>query len=599
MQNKNRVWEPGTVVETNANRPRSYNVLLDKNLKVYGRNRKVIKQLNNEYNNEANEIYDKILDERLHRGLQVENSNSKTLDERSQVHVSQDMQTSSAPEINVNTNKANGFSYCQKKSDHYTDPEIFGDNSDDDPDYVPELDVENDKTIHEDDPGNKVAKRCVTKNILSSKWCLDPPSASRTRVHNTVTKMVKSNNANAFKLQHAMMLSSGVWPEESSTITYKIKCIISWILSLGLFITMTMQVIHDITDFTKLSEILYIMVTIAATVGKMASFTYQRKKFLKMIKFLKEPIFMSYTDDLDHYMAATIKSSTFIANFYRYLVGCCIVMFIVYPIVDNKPLPFPFSFELGSFKYCMYVFQIASIGCCAWNNSCIDTLTTSIMGIGAAQLSILYEKIVNIKHMTNCLEDKNNVSVKNKDITPSLEQCVEHHNAIIILIDYIEEVFTVGLLAQFVTSVMVILTMSVKSNEVLATDPKFEETVLRWYAECDSDFSDQDADSESPITTENIITSDHKTGSELSSNESGDEEEMVVSESLEDSATSDLHRKYFYEAEAVTLNAVGQIEQNLTITITMIVDHTWYTKMRLSFLNVVGDAADCYYNTIR
>lgn len=113
MQNKNRVWEPGTVVETNANRPRSYNVLLDKNLKVYGRNRKVIKQLNNEYNNEANEIYDKILDERLHRDLQVENSNSKTLNERSQVHVSQDMQTSSAPEINVNTNKANGFSYCQ------------------------------------------------------------------------------------------------------------------------------------------------------------------------------------------------------------------------------------------------------------------------------------------------------------------------------------------------------------------------------------------------------------------------------------------------------------------------------------------------------
>ncbi|KAK4887257.1 hypothetical protein RN001_003528 [Aquatica leii] len=53
----------------------------------------------------------------------------------------------------------------------------------------------------------------------------------------------------------------------------------------------------------------------------------------------------------------------------------------------------------------------------------------------------------------------------------------------------------------------------------------------------------QDGDSESPITTENIITSDHKTGSELSSNESNDEEEMVVSESLEDSATSDLRKK--------------------------------------------------------
>ncbi|CAH1971879.1 unnamed protein product [Acanthoscelides obtectus] len=82
-------------------------------------------------------------------------------------------------------------------------------------------------------------------------------------------------------------------------------------------------------------------------------------------------------------------------------------------------------------------------------------------------------------------------------------------------------------------------------NRVRFTDPNFEETVQRWFEECDEEFSDPDADPESNITSENAITSDHETGSELSYSAS-DDDGQDVTESGEDSETSEPVKKYFY-----------------------------------------------------
>ncbi|CAH2000010.1 unnamed protein product [Acanthoscelides obtectus] len=82
-------------------------------------------------------------------------------------------------------------------------------------------------------------------------------------------------------------------------------------------------------------------------------------------------------------------------------------------------------------------------------------------------------------------------------------------------------------------------------NRVRFTDPNFEETVQRWFEECDEEFSDPDADPESNITSENTITSDHETGSELSYSAS-DDDGQDVTESGEDSETSEPVKKYFY-----------------------------------------------------
>ncbi|KAF5271728.1 hypothetical protein FQA39_LY08051 [Lamprigera yunnana] len=267
--------------------------------------------------------------------------------------------------------------------------------------------------------------------------------------------MTRTNNSDAFRIQYSMMRTSGIWPEENSTIIYKIKCIISWTFTLLLLLSMVLEVIYHIRDFEKLSDTLYIMFTMAATVTKMGSFSYEKKTFLKILKLLKDPLFVSYPQHLDHYMAETVKNSIFIANLYRYLVGCCIVMFMVYPLLDNKPLPFPFPFDLGSYTYYMYALQIVGVGIAAWNNSSMDTLTTSIMGITSAQLDILCKKLVHIRDSI-----RGNHSGLNTEliVINRLKECVKHHNVIIRLVNYTERVFTLGLFAQFGTSVIVICT---------------------------------------------------------------------------------------------------------------------------------------------
>ncbi|KAK5647660.1 hypothetical protein RI129_002552 [Pyrocoelia pectoralis] len=188
---------------------------------------------------------------------------------------------------------------------------------------------------------------------------------------------------------------------------------------------MSIEVAHHYKDFVKLSETLYIMITITGYLVKQISLTYNTKAFLKIIEFLKDPVFLSYPYELDHYMVKTVRQSTFIANMYRYIVACCVVLFFVYPIVDHKSLPFPFPLELGVYTYFMYAFQIVAVGLTAWNNSSIDTLTTSLMGITAAQLDILYEKIIGIQN--EAPEGGNN---EDKNVLKVLRQCVEHHNAI-------------------------------------------------------------------------------------------------------------------------------------------------------------------------
>lgn len=88
--------------------------------------------------------------------------------------------------------------------------------------------------------------------------------------------------------------------------------------------------------------------------------------------------------------------------------------------------------------------------------------------------------------------------------------------------------------------------MSWNRKTVNVTDPNFEECVLRWFDESDVEFSDQDRDSASNISIENAIASDHETASELSGNESDDQDAMQVIETGEDSDVSDPGKKYMY-----------------------------------------------------
>ncbi|KAF2904118.1 hypothetical protein ILUMI_02071 [Ignelater luminosus] len=268
--------------------------------------------------------------------------------------------------------------------------------------------------------------------------------------------MVKSNSADAFKVQYNTLILTGIWPIENPNVIYRIKTILSWVSALGLSGVMLTQLIHDITDFTKLSETLYILLAYMGFIVKLVVFMYRRKEFLNVINFLKNPIFLSYPEDLDHYMAKSINQSVRLAKIFQPFAVSFVIFYAVYPILDNTSLPFPFPYDLGKYRMVMYCSQLISEGMAAINNMYIDTICTSLMGIIAAQLDILTEKIMRLNENDGTVEDHAISNEVCESIYEKLKDCVKHHLAIIKLVNCVEEVFTIALFGQFLTSAMII-----------------------------------------------------------------------------------------------------------------------------------------------
>lgn len=240
--------------------------------------------------------------------------------------------------------------------------------------------------------------------------------------------MTKIEAHEVYKIPYDMLSATGIWPKKTPSPFYKMKTGVSWLLAISLLTTMTMETLNDLNDFTKLSEILYINVTIAAYFVKMAVFTYKREIILNTIKFLRDPIFLSYPEDLSRYMVNAVRVSNLLGKTYQYSACCCVILFTVYPFLDNKPTPFPFPYDLGKYNYIMFVQQAVAVSIAAWNNSSLDVLCTSLIGIACAQFDILAGKITSSKVEEN--EEHFDLK-KDREVRKNLKQCVTHHLAIL------------------------------------------------------------------------------------------------------------------------------------------------------------------------
>ncbi|KAF2904111.1 hypothetical protein ILUMI_02064 [Ignelater luminosus] len=289
--------------------------------------------------------------------------------------------------------------------------------------------------------------------------------------------MVISNSADAFRVQYKMLVLTGLWPKENPNIVYRLRTLISWISAFGLFGVLLIQLINDIKDFTKLSETLYIMVSYVGFIIKLLTFTYQRKEFLKMIHYLKDPIFVTYPEDLDHYMTKYIKQSVLLASTFQLVIVGGLIFFALFPILDNKPLPMPLPYDLGKYTTLMYCLQVIGESISAINHICLDVMCTSLMGLAATYLNILSERIMHLKEKDAVVEDVVIFNEISESTNEQMRNCVKHHLAIINMVDSIEDVFTIALFGQFLTSVMVlcntifnIIVITVSTQTIMLSD---------------------------------------------------------------------------------------------------------------------------------
>ncbi|KAF2905331.1 hypothetical protein ILUMI_00833 [Ignelater luminosus] len=265
--------------------------------------------------------------------------------------------------------------------------------------------------------------------------------------------MIKSSNEDVYKIPYDMMTKSGIWPKKNPSFVYKMKTSLNWFFALSLFVILLLQAIDDIGDFAKLSQSLYIMAAMLGYIIKLGTFTFRRNKFLNMINFLKNPIFTFVSEDFEHYLIKNIKRANLTANSFKYLYMSCVFFYLIYPIADHVSLPFPFPYDLGRYTFLMYAFQMVAESFAAWNNACLDSLCACTMCVAIAQLEILAKKINTVKQNHSSLVA---YEISEDVILRRLKHCTKHHLAIIKYIQYIEEIFNIGVFLQLMASVLII-----------------------------------------------------------------------------------------------------------------------------------------------
>ncbi|KAI4464842.1 odorant receptor [Holotrichia oblita] len=273
--------------------------------------------------------------------------------------------------------------------------------------------------------------------------------------------------SDAFDIQRNMMSVMGYWHTETLTYFYIIRSALTTSIFLISYIGMIMQFIHVIGDFQKLSEILYMMTSYTSYFCKLLGYLYSRQTFLSMLRHLKNPIFQDYSIELEHHLTKILRLSILITKLYRVSCAIVVILFCVYPIFDNAILPTPVPFDTGRYTFIMYIIESLALLIAAWNNFCLDTLSVCLMGLAISQFDILKEKFVNFKQIATktSLENKRfNIESElwklesNTDniIKHTLTNCIIHHNALIRFVNQIETIFSFGLLAQLLGSIIVI-----------------------------------------------------------------------------------------------------------------------------------------------
>lgn len=106
VQNKNKEWEPGRIVEKNFFRPRSYNVQLDNTQNVIGRNRKFIKKIGENNFKLESDVFDEIMDDKLNTSVDksVENADKNQYSDNNQ-YSGNNIKTTTAVTPHVNQKK--------------------------------------------------------------------------------------------------------------------------------------------------------------------------------------------------------------------------------------------------------------------------------------------------------------------------------------------------------------------------------------------------------------------------------------------------------------------------------------------------------------
>lgn len=192
-------------------------------------------------------------------------------------------------------------------------------------------------------------------------------------------------------------------PSKLSWLYYLHSFAMAYFVSSCFTVSLSIDIYLSIGNFEALADASYFYMTQISCLIKFIIFTFKRKKFLRLLDKLEDPLFSSHRPEQQHYLSSWSKISRAYSHFFYSCCFICSIFFAIFPYLDkdeNIILPFRgwFPFDVKNNlvnRGIVYVFQLLSLMIAILVNASLDVLPSNFMNIACAQFEILQDNLEN------------------------------------------------------------------------------------------------------------------------------------------------------------------------------------------------------------
>ncbi|XP_056644738.1 uncharacterized protein LOC130450387 [Diorhabda sublineata] len=200
-------------------------------------------------------------------------------------------------------------------------------------------------------------------------------------------------------------------------------------------------------------------------------YLYKHSSRIKLlIKSINRPAFQPKSEKQKNILEGYIRKSKIVSYGFWGACVCTCTFWATYPFTEEElrlPLAgwFPFCVTTSPNFELAFIYQFIASTLNGLSNISIDTMMSGLIMVVCAQLSILNDSFMNIRHFAE-LEvghefrddnGRNEISPRLQDtMNRKLAECVVHHKCILEFKDEFQALFSNSILGQFIVSVIII-----------------------------------------------------------------------------------------------------------------------------------------------
>lgn len=241
----------------------------------------------------------------------------------------------------------------------------------------------------------------------------------------------------ALNVQKWVLIKIGAWPDENPSKFYTARKIFCWIVNIcftGLLVNALRENMHD---FSRISEVVYILGAEFCAVLKMIMLHRNRRVFLEMHRKMNDSTFSS--SDRKYINGPLRRFSnivTMLTRMSNITMTTLVLLYGGFPLVDNKPLFTYIEMKNKTVGRALFFFQWIGMVVGGAHTCGMDTLLFGLMSLTAAYLEALNNKLINLKNAVDIKEIGRDLDEAQKDeiICAELRKCVVYHMKIIRLV---------------------------------------------------------------------------------------------------------------------------------------------------------------------